>query len=87
MTQVKSKEQLLLWIDMVSFMVRDLILYLDTHPYDERAIDLYNHYQALYKKALKEYAENYTPLTLSTATPDKEWSWGTSKNPWERGYV
>lgn len=87
MMQNRNQEQLLLWIDMVHFMIVELCEYLDTHPFDEAAMDLFNHYMSLYQKAMAEYAENYGPLTLSTATPDKKWCWGLSKNPWERGYV
>lgn len=85
MGQNRSQEQLLYWIDMVSLMLVDLTEYLDTHPCDETAIDHFNHYQALYKKAMKEYADAYGPLSLATASPDKVWDWGMTKNPWERG--
>ena len=84
MTQFRSQEQLLHWIDMVSLMLVDLTEYLDPHPCDRAAIDHFNHYQSLYKKAMREYADAYGPLTLSTATPDKVWCWGLEKNPWER---
>lgn len=87
MNQTRSREQLLHWIDMVSLMLVDLCEYLDTHPYDETAMDHYNHYNSLYKKALKDYAELYGPLTLSTAKPKNKWVWGLQKNPWERGCV
>ena len=85
MGQNRSQEQLLYWIDMVSLMLVDLTEYLDTHPCDEAAIDHFNHYQALYKKAMKESADAYGPLSLATASPDKVWDWGMTKNPWERG--
>lgn len=83
----RNREQLFWWISMVNFMMADLTEYLDTHPYDEKAIDSFNHYSSLYNKAMKEYAALYGPLTISTAAPDKEWCWSLSKNPWERGYV
>ena len=85
MSQQRSQEQLLHWIDMVSLMLVDLTEYLDTHPCDANALDHFNHYQVLYKKALKEYAAAYGPLTLSTTTADNVWCWGLQKNPWERG--
>lgn len=83
--QNRNQDQLLCWIDMVSIMLVDLTEYLDTHPFDEVAMDHYNHYQALYQNALQEYAKAYEPLTLSTTTPENMWTWGVSKNPWERG--
>ncbi len=83
--QNRNQDQLLCWIDMVSIMLVDLTEYLDTHPFDEVAMDHYNHYQVLYQNALQEYAKAYEPLTLSTTTPENMWTWGVSKNPWERG--
>lgn len=83
--QNRSREQLLHWIDMVSLMLVDLTEYLDTHPCDEDALNHFNHYQALYQKAMTEYANHYEPLMLSYATPEKVWNWSLSKNPWERG--
>ncbi len=87
MTQNKNREQLLWWITMVNFMMADLTQYLDTHPYDEAAMDSFRHYANLYNKAMKEYAALYGPLTVATAAPDKSWCWAQSKNPWERGYL
>ena len=83
--QNRNQDQLLYWIDMVSIMLVDLTEYLDTHPFDEVAMDHYNHYQTLYQNALQEYAKAYEQLTLSTTTPENMWTWGVSKNPWERG--
>ena len=83
--QNRNQDQLLYWIDMVSIMLVDLTEYLDTHPFDEVAMDHYNHYQTLYQNALQEYAKANEPLTLSTTTPENMWTWGVSKNPWERG--
>ena len=85
MMQNRNQDQLLYWIDMVSIMLVDLTEYLDTHPFDEVAMDHYKHYQTLYQNALQEYAKAYEPLTLSTTTPENMWTWGVSKNPWERG--
>ena len=37
-TNVQSREKLLHYIDMVSFAVDDVLLYLDTHPCDQDAL-------------------------------------------------
>ena len=39
MNQQMSQKQLLQWINMVSFAVNDITLYLDTHPDDEEALN------------------------------------------------
>jgi len=37
-------------------------------------------------KALKEYEENFGPLTLDTTKPEHMWLWSTQPMPWEGGY-
>lgn len=81
-----DRYKLFQWINMVSFVVNDITLYLDTHPTDEQAIAYFNHYMKLRKEALKEYEMLYGPLVLDTAKPTNIWEWSTQPFPWERGY-
>lgn len=74
------------WINMVSFAVNDITLYLDTHPCDEEAITCFNHFMKLRNEALNEYERCYGPLLLDTAKPTCVWDWSTQPFPWERGY-
>ncbi len=74
------------WINMVSFAVNDIVLYLDTHPKDQEALAYFNHFREVRTKALKEYEKNYGPLTLDTAKADQMWLWSTQPMPWEGGY-
>lgn len=67
MPQMPSREKLLAWIDQVSFAVVEMNLYLDTHPEDEDALAFFREKVALRKEALKQYAEQYGPLTIDTA--------------------
>lgn len=80
-----SKEQLMQTINEVSFAVNDIILYLDTHPCDEEAMEFYRKNVAMRKKALKEYAQYYGPLTIDTADEslDCKWDWVLQPWPWE----
>jgi len=80
-----ERYKLFQWINMVSFAVNDITLYLDTHPDDQQALDYFNHFKALRTDALKEYASKYTPLTIDTATPENYWTWWSSEMPWEGG--
>lgn len=81
-----EKVKLFQWINMVSFAVNDITLYLDTHPTDQEAISYFNHFREIRTNALKEYECNYGPLTIDTAMPDHEWLWATQAMPWEGGY-
>ncbi len=62
-----NQAQLLHWINMVSFAVVDITLYLDTHPKDEEALKYFNHYIDLRRCAMRAYAEKYGPLTIDSA--------------------
>ena len=80
-----NQQQLLHWLDMVSFAVVDITEYLDTHPDDKEALKYFDHYVELRKAALKAYAEKYGPLTIDTANPDNYWTWSNVPLPWEGG--
>ena len=71
MPQMPSREKLLAWIDQVSFAVVEMNLYIDTHPEDE--------------EALKQYAEQYDPLTIDTANDrmSRSFEWVMQPWPWE----
>lgn len=61
----------------------DLRLFLDTHPYEKRAIEEYN--MAANKAiAMKAHFEKlYGPLTLSDKDDIKEWTWIEGPWPWD----
>lgn len=80
-----TREQLLSWIDQVSFVLVDTGLFLDTHPFDTEALEHFNHYQALNEKARKMYEEQYGPLFMNTTVNGGQWSWVTQPWPWEGG--
>jgi len=74
------------WINMVSFAVNDIVLYLDTNTTDQEEIAYFNHFREIRTSALKEYENCYGPLTIDTAKPDQKWLWATQPMPWEGGY-
>lgn len=80
-----NQAQLLHWIDMVSFAVVDISLYLDSHPQDEEALKYFDHYMDLRRTAMHAYAEKYGPLTIDTANPESYWTWAAQPLPWEGG--
>ena len=80
---MNQKEQLLTNIGIVSFTMVDLALYLDTHPYDAKAMEYYNHYNKLYKQFMKEFSQKFYPLTMAEADSNREWRWGAAPLPWE----
>lgn len=80
-----SNNQLLQKINEVSFAVNDILLFLDTHPNCEEAMNYYQEMVLLRNKYLKEYAASYGPLTVDTARMSEEncWKWALQPFPWE----
>lgn len=67
-----------------NFAVLDLGLYLDTHPDDAEALEIFNQYRTESIQLETEFERRYGPLTLHsdvlTAYP---WTWIMSPWPWE----
>ena len=59
-----SRQQMLKWVDMLSFAVQEANLYLDTHPSDQAALAYFQEYNQLRCQALNDYAALYGPLTI-----------------------
>ncbi len=66
-----SRQQMLKWVDMLSFAVQEANLYLDTHPSDQAALAYFQEYNQLRCQALNDYAALYGPLTIETARGGK----------------
>jgi spore coat protein JB len=59
----KGMKELLLMIMQAEFYVEDLSLYLDTHPTDRKAIEVFNTYVEKLQELKEMYREKYGPLT------------------------
>ena len=59
--QVSKQRCLFQQINEVSFAVNDLLLYLDTHPDDERALAFFAEVSDRRNQLLTEYARDYGP--------------------------
>lgn len=81
-TPSNKQAELLTTIDSLCFALIDLNLYLDIYPEDKEALELYNYYEDSHNKYLKEYEDNYGPLTQDTNMNDY-YSWILSPWPWE----
>lgn len=81
---MSEKDKLLHQISVLDFTLVDLLLYLDTHPYDQTAQEYYCHYNQIKKKLCIEFAQKYYPLTKDEATYSKEgFTWVNAPAPWE----
>ena len=85
--QKPCRKDLLHCINIVSFAVDDVKLFLDSHPCDQDALEFFEKYQKERNCALKEYAKYYGPLTIDTvnASATDRWNWINEPWPWQEG--
>ena len=79
-----SKAELTKKLQEVGFMLVELNLYLDTHPNDKKALQLYNSYSKQQCELRAEYLKKYGPiLNFGNQEVDDNFSWVNSPWPWE----
>lgn len=70
-------------LQAMGFAIQELALYLDTHPEDEEALELYRAYQRLFHKGMMEYTEQHGPLNHGMPHEGKGYTWPDDPWPWE----
>ena len=70
-------------LQALGFAVHELALYLDTHPHDKEALEVYRAYQQLFEKAKMKYSEEHGPLNHMMLSSDTHYSWPNDPWPWE----
>ena len=81
---MNERQQLYNKIQKYSFAIKELNLYLDTHPDCRRALTLFNKYNGLLKSAEEEFARRFGPITPVQTNDSQHWSWIDEPWPWER---
>lgn len=80
-----EQQRMLNDIGIVDFTLVDLMLFLNTHPNNKEAMELFNHYSKIKNKMVKDYSMMYYPLMKEHAESSNEWRWGAAPLPWEGG--
>ena len=70
-------------LQVMAFAIQELALYLDTHPEDREALELYRSYQKMYHSAATEYGEMCGPLNHGMPTSSQKYNWLDDPWPWE----
>ena len=70
-------------LQVLGFAVQELALYLDTHPEDCEALELYRTYQKMYHDMMVHYSEDCRPLSHSIPVKDRKYTWICDPWPWE----
>lgn len=70
-----SCEELMRAIMEADFFATDLKLYLDTHPDDTRAIEMFREAVCQLQACRAAFEESFYPLTATSAGINGEWDW------------
>lgn len=70
-------------IKQYDFTLKELNLYLDTHPNCRRALAMFQKFRMLREDAVREYNENFGPITPEQNTNTQRWQWIDDPFPWE----
>ncbi len=79
-----EKQSLLRQLQTYHFAAYDMLLFLDTHPNDKKAFELYKDLVKKYTELKKEYEQNYGPLCAFSAADFSTFKWIDSPWPWEK---
>ena len=69
-------------LQTLGFVVQELALYLDTHPNDKEAFELYQNYQKILHKGMMEMNDK-NPLNHGLPTKGDRYRWLDDPWPWE----
>lgn len=85
------RDELLRKITMLDFMAVDLQLYLDTHPTDGDALEMYNDCVTASQAIREKYELEYGPLVGFRSEGQRcgktgGWAWINCPWPWQSGF-
>ncbi len=72
-------------LQAMDFALNELALYLDTHPEDEEALNLYRQYQTMLAEGNQKFSTEQRPMTHQMQVQHKHYSWLDDPWPWEYG--
>lgn len=81
-----DRQNMVLQIQQIGFLLVDLNLYLDTHPTDRTALAQYNMLHQQYSDLMKAYYAKFGPLMNFGLAPGgmDEFMWVHGPWPWQR---
>lgn len=81
-----GKAELLRRVQSHQFVMRDLALYLDTHPTDRHALDAFLTHKKAYESGAEAYRRRFGALTMQMVCDEDGWAaWSNTPWPWEKG--
>ena len=83
MINLRGRQKLLREIKEVDFVLKELNLFLDTHPNHREALEKFCQFEKIAKQLKEEYERLYGPLTPSANNNTETWEWIKGPWPWE----
>ena len=80
---MNEKEMLLKKIQAEDFALYETVLFLDTHPDDREAFEMYQTFLVLKREARERYVKMCGPITQCDMQGMKEYAWLNNPWPWE----
>ena len=78
-----EKEEALFNLNQICFAMHELNLYLDVHPNDSSALNMFVNYENTYNNLLQEYQKKYGPINVNDVNGNTPFSWVGTNFPWE----
>ena len=78
-----TRSEALRRVQEADFVLYDLNLFLDTHPTNHMALDLFRQFQQEFAEAAAYYESQYGPLVADDADTTQGWTWVQTPWPWE----
>ncbi len=77
------RQQSLLEVQMFDFVAHEINLYLDTHPKNQRMIQLYHEYVDKANQARENFEKEFGPLFVTNSQSENNFDWIKGPWPWD----
>ena len=79
---MNEKRDLKRKIHALDFAIHELVLFLDTHPTNKKAMELLKEYRIKRKETIELYERKYGPYIVTSAGVPANGCWQWLENPW-----
>ena len=80
---MNNRDDLLKKLTIMDFILRDISLYLNINPHDEKALAFHNTVASDAEKLRKTFETTCGPLCIRTQNQGQTWRWIEDPWPWE----
>lgn len=80
---LRNRDALMRKIMEMDFALNEMVLFLDTHPDDRKALGLYHKYAEKSRELKDYYNNNFGPITPADNLSQENWNWVHGPWPWE----